>query len=145
LKNKLISQLPYQDPFLFVDTIEDVSEDFIKGSYTFKASSWFYKGHFKDHPITPGVILTECAAQIGLASLGLFILSQDKNSDIGKIRLAMTNTNIEFLKPVLPDEKVIIEAEKIYFRFNKLKSSVKMFNINGDLILRGDIAGVILI
>ena len=145
MKNKLIFQLPYQDPFLFVDTIEDVSEDFIKGSYTFKASSWFYKGHFKDHPITPGVILTECAAQIGLASLGLFILSQDKNSDIGKIRLAMTSTNIEFLKPVLPDEKVIIEAEKIYFRFNKLKSSVKMFNINGDLILRGDIAGVILI
>ncbi|TXE20871.1 hydroxymyristoyl-ACP dehydratase [Psychroflexus gondwanensis] len=145
MKNKLISQLPYQHPFLFVDTIEDVSEDFIKGSYTFKASSWFYKGHFKDHPITPGVILTECAAQIGLASLGLFILSQDKNSDIGKIRLAMTSTNIEFLKPVLPDEKVIIEAEKIYFRFNKLKSSVKMFNINGDLILRGDIAGVILI
>jgi 3-hydroxyacyl-[acyl-carrier-protein] dehydratase len=145
LKNKLISQLPYQDPFLFVDTIEDVSEDFIKGSYTFKASSWFYKGHFKDHPITPGVILTECAAQIGLASLGLFILSQDKNSDLGQIRLAMTSTNIEFLKPVLPDEKVIIEAEKIYFRFNKLKSSVKMFNINGDLILRGDIAGVILI
>jgi len=145
LKNNLISQLPYQDPFLFVDTIEDVSEDFIKGSYTFKASSWFYKGHFKDHPITPGVILTECAAQIGLASLGLFILSKDKNSDIGKIRLAMTSTNIEFLKPVLPDEKVIIEAEKIYFRFNKLKSSVKMFNTNGDLILRGDIAGVILI
>lgn len=145
MKNKLIFQLPYQDPFLFVDTIEDVSKDFIKGSYTFKASSWFYKGHFKDHPITPGVILTECAAQIGLASLGLFILSQDKNSDIGKIRLAMTSTNIEFLKPVLPDEKVIIEAEKIYFRFNKLKSSVKMFNINGDLILRGDIAGVILI
>ncbi|EMY81761.1 beta-hydroxyacyl-acyl carrier protein (ACP) dehydratase FabZ [Psychroflexus gondwanensis ACAM 44] len=145
MKNKLISQLPYQHPFLFVDTIEDVSEDFIKGSYTFKASSWFYKGHFKDHPITPGVILTECAAQIGLASLGLFILSQDKNSDIGKIRLAMTSTNIEFLKPILPDEKVIIEAEKIYFRFNKLKSSVKMFNINGDLILRGDIAGVILI
>jgi len=145
LKNNLISQLPYQDPFLFVDTIEDVSEDFIKGSYTFKASSWFYKGHFKDHPITPGVILTECAAQIGLASLGLFILSKDKNSDIGKIRLAMTSTNIEFLKPVLPDEKVIIEAEKIYFRFNKLKSSVKMFNINGDLILRGDIAGVILL
>ncbi|AFU67503.1 beta-hydroxyacyl-acyl carrier protein (ACP) dehydratase FabZ [Psychroflexus torquis ATCC 700755] len=145
MKNKLISQLPYQDPFLFVDTIENVSEDFIKGSYTFKASSWFYKGHFKDHPITPGVILTECAAQIGLASLGLFILSQDKNSDLGKIRLAMTSTNIEFLKPVLPDEKVIIEAEKIYFRFNKLKSLVKMFNINGDLILRGDIAGVILI
>ncbi|PKG41120.1 3-hydroxyacyl-ACP dehydratase FabZ family protein [Psychroflexus sp. MES1-P1E] len=145
MKNKLISQLPYQDPFLFVDTIEDVSEDFIKGSYTFKASSWFYKGHFKDHPITPGVILTECAAQIGLASLGLFIFSQDKNSDLGKIRLAMTSTNIEFLKPVFPDEKVIIEAEKIYFRFNKLKSSVKMFNSNGDLILRGDIAGVILI
>jgi 3-hydroxyacyl-[acyl-carrier-protein] dehydratase len=25
----------------------------------------FYKGHFKDDPVTPGVILTEVMAQIG--------------------------------------------------------------------------------
>ncbi|MFD0932923.1 3-hydroxyacyl-ACP dehydratase FabZ family protein [Psychroflexus salinarum] len=142
--SKIISKLPYQEPFLFVKTIDDVSENSIKGSYRFKASSWFYKGHFKNNPITPGVILTECAAQIGLASFGLYLLSQQENVDLEQVKLAMTSTNIEFLKPVLPDEKVIVEAEKMYFRFNKLKSSVKMYNLSGDLVLRGELAGVIL-
>ncbi|NEV93186.1 hydroxymyristoyl-ACP dehydratase [Psychroflexus sp. YR1-1] len=142
--SKIISKLPYQEPFLYVKTIDEVSDKFIKGSYTFKASSWFYKGHFKNNPITPGVILTECAAQIGLASFGLYLLSQQENIDLGQVKLAMTFTTVEFLKPVLPDEKVIVEAEKMYFRFNKLKSSVKMYNMSGDLVLRGELAGVIL-
>lgn len=142
--SEIISKLPYQEPFLFVKSIDEVSENDIKGSYTFKASSWFYKGHFKNNPITPGVILTECAAQIGLASFGLFLLSQEEHIDLAHIKLAITSTNVEFLKPVLPDEKVIVEAEKLYFRFNKLKSAVKMYNRSGDLVLRGELAGVIL-
>lgn len=142
--SKIISKLPYQEPFLYVKSIDEVSENSIKGSYTFKASSWFYKGHFKNNPITPGVILTECAAQIGLASFGLYLLSRQDNLNLEQMKLAMTSTNVEFLKPVLPDEKVSVEAKKIYFRFNKLKSSVKMYNRSGDLVLRGELAGVIL-
>lgn len=142
--SRIISKLPYQEPFLYVKTIDEVTDKFIKGSYTFKASSWFYKGHFKNNPITPGVILTECAAQIGLASFGLYLLSQQENINLEQVKLAMTSTTVEFLKPVLPDEKVIVEAEKMYFRFNKLKSSVKMYNMSGDLVLRGELAGVIL-
>ncbi|SDH01411.1 3-hydroxyacyl-ACP dehydratase FabZ family protein [Psychroflexus sediminis] len=142
--SKIISKLPYQEPFLYVKSIDKISENFIKGSYTFKASSWFYKGHFKNNPITPGVILTECAAQIGLASFGLYLLSNQENIDLEQVKLAMTSTNVEFLKPVLPGEKVIVEAEKMYFRFNKLKSSVKMYNLSGDLVLSGELAGVIL-
>lgn len=142
--SKIISKLPYQEPFLFVKSIDEVSETYIKGSYTFNVSSWFYKGHFKNNPITPGVILTECAAQIGLASFGIYLLSQQENVELERLQLAMTSTNVEFLKPVLPDEKVSVEAEKMYFRFNKLKSSVKMYNRSGDLVLRGELAGVIL-
>ena len=145
MKSKeIISKLPYQEPFLYVKTIDEVSENSIKGSYTFKASSWFYKGHFKNNPITPGVILTECAAQIGLASFGLYLLSQEDDINLEQVKLAMTSTHVEFLKPVLPGDKVIVEAEKMYFRFSKLKSSVKMYDLSGDLVLQGELAGVIL-
>ncbi len=61
----IISKLPYKKPFLFVDEILQIDEDGCTGSYTFPEDSDFYKGHFKDHPVTPGVILTECMAQIG--------------------------------------------------------------------------------
>jgi len=59
---KIISLLPYTTPFLFVDNLEHIDENGVTGTYTYPADSFFYKGHFINHPITPGVILTETMA-----------------------------------------------------------------------------------
>ena len=79
---KIISLLPYQKPFLFVDGIDEISETAVQGYYTFKKHESFYKGHFKNNPITPGVILTECMAQIGLVCLGIFLLRSKLNESL---------------------------------------------------------------
>jgi 3-hydroxyacyl-[acyl-carrier-protein] dehydratase len=50
---------------------------------------------------------------------------------------------MEFLLPVFPEEKVTVVSEKIYFRFHKLKCAVKMFNDEGELVCKGEIAGMI--
>ena len=71
---EIISRLPYESPFLFVDELQEADENGIKGSYTFKNDEYFYQGHFKDNPITPGVILIETMAQIGLVSFGIFLV-----------------------------------------------------------------------
>ena len=71
--DEILKYLPYQRPFLFVDELTEISENGIIGSYTFPVDSFFYKGHFKDHPVTPGVILTEVMAQIGVVCLGIFL------------------------------------------------------------------------
>ncbi len=136
----ILSKLPYTKPFLFVDEILHINENGVKGTFTFDKDLDFYKGHFKDNPITPGVILTEVMAQIGLVCLGIFLLDDtfNKNSVI-----ALTSTEIEFLKPVYPSEKVIVISEKIYFRFGKLKCKVRMQNEKGDEICSGTIAGII--
>ena len=55
----------------------------------------------------------------------------------------MTSTEIDFFIPVLPGETVRVESVKEYFRFNKLKCAVKMFNKNNELVCRGKIAGMI--
>ncbi|WP_373056242.1 3-hydroxyacyl-ACP dehydratase FabZ family protein [Zunongwangia sp. H14] len=139
--NTLLSQLPYTDPFLFVDHIHTIDENSVSGSYSFPADAFFYKGHFKDNPITPGVILTECMAQIGLVCLGIFLLSQDKPQDTTP-GVAMTSSEVEFLKPVFPGEQVTVKSEKIYFRFQKLKCRVEMFDAEGNLICKGILAGM---
>lgn len=138
---EIISKLPYSQPFLFVDEITNINENGIEGSYTFDENSAFYKGHFKDSPVTPGVILTETMAQIGLVSLGIFLLDNEFNKNTS---IALTSTDIEFLKPVYPNEKVIVISEKIYFRFRKLKCKVVMKNQSGELVCSGLIAGMIL-
>lgn len=137
---EIISLLPYTEPFLFVDEIEEVNTQSIKGSYTFKEDAYFYKGHFKNHPVTPGVILTECMAQIGLVSLGIFLL-KDK-AQLEALKVAFTSADVSFLKPVYPNEKVTVVSEVNYFRFNKLKCQVKLYNQANDVVCQGELAGV---
>jgi 3-hydroxyacyl-[acyl-carrier-protein] dehydratase len=138
----IIKLLPYSEPFLFVDELSDISENGVVGSYTFKADSFFYKGHFKGFPITPGVILTETMAQIGVVCLGIFLL-KDKLSSSKMPQIALTSNEVDFLKPVFPKEKVTVISEKIYFRFGKLKCKVKMKNSKGIVVCRGTISGMI--
>lgn len=141
MKNKeIISKLPYSKPFLFVDEIIHINENGVEGNYTFDENLDFYKGHFKDIPVTPGVILTEVMAQIGLVCLGIFLLDHAFNSTSS---IALTSTEIEFLKPVFPKEKVTVFSEKIYFRFGKLKCKVKLINEKEEIVSMGTIAGMI--
>ncbi|UZH55179.1 hydroxymyristoyl-ACP dehydratase [Salinimicrobium tongyeongense] len=136
----LINLLPYSEPFLFVDELKEVSENGISGTYTFKEEADFYRGHFKDNPVTPGVILTECMAQIGVVCLGIFLL---KNEELKNFGVALSNESIDYFLPVLPGEKVTVVSEKVYFRFNKLKCKVHMFNAEEKLVCRGEISGMI--
>lgn len=138
--NEIISQLPYSKPFLFVDEITSISENGVVGNYTFDENLDFYKGHFKDNPVTPGVILTEVMAQIGVVCLGIYLLNNDINKNT---IIALTSIEIEYLKPVFPKEKVVVISEKIYFRFGKLKCKVRMINDSGIEVCNGTIAGMI--
>jgi len=142
-KQEIISHLPYQEPFLFVDELLEVSEDGIKGSYHFKKDEYFYKGHFKNNPITPGVILTETMAQIGVVCLGIYLI-RDYIKKSGFPKIALTSNTINFYLPVYPNETVIAISEKEYFRFNKLKCNVQLFNEREELICKGVIAGMIM-
>jgi 3-hydroxyacyl-[acyl-carrier-protein] dehydratase len=141
MKNQeIVSKLPYSKPFLFVDEIIQINENGVEGTFTFDEDLDFYKGHFKEMPVTPGVILTEVMAQIGLVCLGIFILDDIFNSGAS---IVLTSTNIEFLKPVFPNEKVTVISEKVYFRFGKLKCKVSMKNEKGEEVCFGTIAGMI--
>ena len=140
---EIIKKLPYQKPFLFVDELTHVSENGVEGKYTYKENEYFYEGHFKNTPITPGVILTETMAQIGLVCLGIYLLKEEILTD-KNLQIALTSNKVDFFLPVLPNEKVTVISEKEYFRFNKLKCKVKMINSKKELICRGTISGMII-
>ena len=137
--DQILALLPYSPPFLFVDELLSVDENSATGTYTYKAEADFYKGHFKDYPVTPGVILTETMAQIGLVCLGIYLL-EDIGSDV---IVALTSAETEFLKPVFPGEKVTVTSEKIYFRFGKLKCRTFMKNEKGETVCTATIAGML--
>jgi 3-hydroxyacyl-[acyl-carrier-protein] dehydratase len=135
----IIAKLPYSKPFLFVDELLHVDENGSIGTYTFDENLDFYKGHFKEKPVTPGVILTETMAQIGLVCLGIYLL----NNELKNTQIAFTSADMQFLKPVYPSEKVTVISQKVYFRFGKLKCNIMMKNEAEQEVCRGVLAGIL--
>ncbi|WP_214225141.1 3-hydroxyacyl-ACP dehydratase FabZ family protein [Pedobacter sp. B4-66] len=140
-KEEILAHLPYSKPFLFVDELLHIDENGSSGTFNFDKDLDFYKGHFKDHPVTPGVILTETMAQIGLVCLGIYLTGSAEGGVPGHVML--TSTAIDFMKPVFPGEKVKVIAEKVYFRFKKLNCTVQMLNEQHEVVCKGTIAGMV--
>ncbi len=139
---EILGRLPYREPFLFVDGLTALTPERVEGYYRFPPDSYFYRGHFKDAPVTPGVILTECCAQIGLACLGIYLSENPPQTPEARGAVALTETQMDFLKPVFPGDLVSVQGEKVYFRFNKLKARVRLYRGDGQLACRGLIAGI---
>lgn len=71
----------------------------------------------------------------------MFILSEQINDN--PVKVAMSSTSVDFYKSVLPGEKVVVISKKEYFRFNKLKCQVEMYNEEEKLVAKGQIAGMV--
>jgi 3-hydroxyacyl-[acyl-carrier-protein] dehydratase len=145
--NDILALLPYKSSFRFVDKILALDDDGVKGEYTLRADAFFYQDHFVGNPVTPGVIVTEIMAQIGLVTLGIYLMVKGEKDegvvmDENSFPL-LTSTNVEFFKMVLPGEKVSVVSKKQYFRFGKLKCSVEMHNEASELIAKGIFSGII--
>ena len=146
MNNHILNHLPYKSSFRFVDNISHLSENEVRGEYTLKEDAFFYEDHFEGNPVTPGVIITEIMAQIGLVVLGIFLVMKEtgfKFNDEESLYPLLTSTDVSFYKIVYPGEKVTVVSKKQYFRFGKLKCHVEMLNSSKEVIATGTFAGII--
>jgi 3-hydroxyacyl-[acyl-carrier-protein] dehydratase len=141
----ILKAVPQQPPFRFIDEIIELDEQHIVGAYRFREDEYFYKGHFPDRPITPGVLLIEAMAQTGVVALGLYLAMLQKTIPVKETKELITLFTfaevVEFEGIVMPGERVIVRGEKIYFRRNSLKTTVRMERENGTLVCFGILAG----
>lgn len=142
---EILDRLPYKSSFRFVDEITALDSNGITGNYTLRRDAFFYEDHFPGNPVTPGVIITEIMAQIGLVSFGIYLLLQesDKSNADENVFPLFTSTDVSFLKIVLPGEKLTVVSKKQYFRFNKLKCYIEMMNEENELVARGFFSGIL--
>jgi 3-hydroxyacyl-[acyl-carrier-protein] dehydratase len=145
--SEILDRLPFKSTYRFVDHISFLSLDEVHGEYTLKKDLFFYEDHLPGNPITPGAILIEIMAQIGLVVLGINqVLNGKMEKGLTYTQSSIplfTSTDVSFFKIVLPGEKVSVISKKQYFRFNKLKCSVQMFDSAGELVARGTFSGII--
>ena len=139
---EVLDLIPQRDPFRFIDEILEVDDDLIVGTYRFRPEADFYRGHFPGNPVTPGVILVESLAQVGIVALGIYLFAQESDADITKTMTLFTDMNVEFAGIVNPGDRVTITAEKVFFRRRKLRSSAEMKLDDGTIVCSGTVSGM---
>jgi len=146
IKQELLALVPQQIPFRFIDEIISLDEEQIVGAYRFREDEYFYRGHFPGRPITPGVILIEAMAQVGVVAFGIYLLACQKNMRPSQLNVPLSlfslADGVEFKGIVAPGERVIIKGEKVYFRKNTIKANVSMERENGEVVCLGNLAGM---
>ena len=98
--------LPQREPFLMVDRVLEINIDnkYIKAEKDVNEDEYYFKGHFPDKPIMPGVLIVESLAQTA-SILGRILAKKNGIYMFAEIEKA------KFLQIVKPKSILVLEAK----------------------------------
>lgn len=106
--NEIMSMLPHRPPFLLVDKIMELGDDYVVGLKNVTMNEPFFVGHFPGAPVMPGVLIVEAMAQTG-GILALSTVSDPENY----LTFFMKIDNVKFKQQVNPGDTLIFKLELI--------------------------------
>ncbi len=96
------------EPFLLIDRVDEFEPGVgAKATKCVTYNEYFFKGHFPEEPVMPGVLIVEALAQTGAIS----ILSVEENK--GKVAYFGGMNKVKFRKKVVPGDVLSLEVELI--------------------------------
>ena len=116
---EILDRIPQRPPFLFLDRIIELGEDTIWAQKEVTGEEDFFKGHFPDNPIMPGVLLQEAAFQAGA-----FLMGGQSNEQVGVVTRV---DKVKFRGLVRPGETLDIKVEKTDALSNAVFFKGKLF------------------
>jgi beta-hydroxyacyl-ACP dehydratase FabZ len=126
---KIMSLLPHRYPFILIDRIlEFVPGEKVVALKNVTINEPFFRGHFPENPIMPGVLILEAMGQSG-AVLAAESLSPDEQ---GRLIYFMGMDKVKFRKPVVPGDQLI-------FTVQFLKQRLKTFKMSGTATVDGQL------
>lgn len=131
-KEKIKEIIPQKEPFLMIDEIEE----YIPGNMAIAYKNvcideWYFKGHFPENPIMPGVLIAESLAQAGAVA----ILSKEENK--GKNALFAGIDKMKFKKMVIPGDRLKLEV-KIIKEKGPIGVGEGIATVEGKLVAKGE-------
>jgi len=120
--SEIESLLPHREPFLFVDEIVQADEKKIVATHVFSEKEYFFRGHFPEYPVVPGVVLVETMAQSGGAGLRKLGVLGD-----GALFFLASVDKVKFRRQVRPGDEVRSEIENLRVSPRMIKQSGRAF------------------
>lgn len=104
--NRIRELLPHRYPFLLVDKIIEIGDNYIVGIKNITANEPFFQGHFPQEPVMPGVLQVEAMAQTG----GLLVLNSVEEPERYSTYF-MKIDGVKFRQKVVPGNTLILRLE----------------------------------
>lgn len=113
-REQIMEIIPHRDPFLLIDEVVEMEPGVkVVAKKYLKQDEFWFKGHFPEMPVTPGVLMIEMLGQAGAVCM----LALEENK--GKIGFFAGIEKAKFRRNVLPGETLTLEVEII-----KMRSSI---------------------
>jgi 3-hydroxyacyl-[acyl-carrier-protein] dehydratase len=126
-RERIMEMIPHRDPFLMVDEVVDlIPAESAVGVKHVSADDYYFKGHFPQRPIMPGVLIIETMAQTS-AIVVVYTLGAEFE---GKLVYFMSVDEARFRKPVFPGDTLMVHVTKLRNRGNvwKFRGEAKVGN-----------------
>ena len=98
--------LPHRYPFLLIDKIIEIGDDYVVGVKNVTTNEPFFQGHFPNQPVMPGVLQIEAMAQVG----GVLVLKGVPDPE-NYSTFFLTIDNVKFRKLVVPGDTLVLELK----------------------------------
>lgn len=129
-----LQSLPHGPEFRFIDNLLTLDPGNTgTGQYTVKENDSFLRGHFPGHPLMPGVLIVEAAAQLA----GTVAQSDPTIPPLLGLKLTALRS-IKILGTARPGETIHFEA-KVKGRLANLIQAEVSASVNGTQILTGEV------
>jgi len=129
--NEIRKYLPHRYPFLLVDRVVELTPgESIVAYKNVTVNEPFFNGHFPDHPVMPGVLIVEAMAQ---AAGILGFKTMDKTPQDGSIYYFVGADNLRFKRPVVPGDRLQLEASVLSEKRGIWKFQVKA-TVEGETV-----------
>ncbi|MBL6819805.1 MAG: 3-hydroxyacyl-ACP dehydratase FabZ [SAR86 cluster bacterium] len=107
-REQIKSVLPHREPFLFLDEIVSVSSKEVVAKKKVSIEEDYFRGHFPNYPVMPGVLILEAMAQ-SCGVLGSHIM--DKSANKNSVYLFAGIDKVRFKRKVLPGDVLTIKSK----------------------------------